>query len=121
MGFSVVSAIIINFFRNLLNLSYNYPRIDNLLLWFSRFYILLIFVYFYDSFFYPDSEIYRDLLKYPRPIFGVGTVPIFLSCLIAKFISSFLFILLLGNGNLPKLSNKYHHIFFHRKIPEWDY
>ena len=112
MGFSAVSAIIINFFRNLLNLSYNYPRIDNLLLWFSRFYILLIFVYFYDSLFYPDSEIYKDLVKYPRSIFGVGTVPIFLSFIpvfIASLISIIISLILWNRGDK---SSKYLFITF---------
>lgn len=112
MGFSAVSAIIINFFRNLLNLSYNYPRIDSLLLWFSRFYILLIFVYFYDSLFYPDSEIYKDLVKYPRSIFGVGTVPIFLSFIpvfIASLISIIISLILWNRGDK---SSKYLFITF---------
>ena len=37
-----------------------------------------------------QEQIYKDLIKYPRSIFGVGTVPIFLSFIpvfIARLIS----------------------------------
>ena len=33
-------------------------------------------IYFYDSFYYPnDGEMYKNLVLYPYPRFGVGTFP----------------------------------------------
>lgn len=79
MGFSALSMVIIQFFRNLLNLSSNFPRIDKIFVWSIRISFVCMCVYFYDSFDYPDGEIYKNMIKHPYPLLGLGTVPIYLS------------------------------------------
>ena len=79
IGFTIVSAIIIQFLRNILMFHDKNKKIDKIYIWFIRFYLILMLVYVYDSFYYPDSEIYKNLIKYPYPQFGVGTIPVYFS------------------------------------------
>ena len=79
IGFTIVSAIIIQFLRNILMFHDKNKKIDKIYIWFIRFYLILMLVYVYDSFYYPDSEMYKNLIKYPYPQFGVGTIPIYFS------------------------------------------
>ena len=39
------------------------------------FYILCAFFYFYDSLQYPNTELYKNIIKYPHHPWGVGTIP----------------------------------------------
>ena len=79
IGFTIVSAIVIQFLRNILMFHDKNKKIDEIYIWFIRFYLILMLVYVYDSFYYPDSEMYKNLIKYPYPKFGVGTIPIYFS------------------------------------------
>ena len=36
-------------------------------------------MYLFDSFSHPNGEIYKDLVNYPYPKLGVGTIPVRLS------------------------------------------
>jgi len=79
VGFSLISGLIIHILRNVLDLEENFIRIDNLFKWTFRLYIFFAVLYFYDSFDYPDGEMYTNLIKHPIHNFGVGTIPIYLS------------------------------------------
>ena len=79
MGLALVSAVVIQFFRNLLLLNQKYQKLDIIFLWTIRAYLFLVIIYFFDSLQYPGGEIYKNLIKYPYPKYGVGTIPIFIA------------------------------------------
>ena len=70
IGLALVSAVVIQFFRNLLLLNQKYQKLDKIFLWIIRAYLFLIIIYFFDSLQYPGGEIYKNLIKYPFPNMG---------------------------------------------------
>ncbi len=79
LGFSLISYVLIQFYRNILQLNRNFSKVDNIYIWLGRIYIFLALMYLFDSFSYPNGEIYKDLVNYPYPKLGVGTIPVRLS------------------------------------------
>ena len=86
IGFTIVSAITIQFLRNILLLNKENKKIDKIYVWTIKFYLILMLIYFYDSFYYPDGEMYKNLVLYPYPRFGVGTFPVYFSFVPVIFI-----------------------------------
>ena len=95
MGLALVSAVVIQFFRNLLLLNHNYPKLDRIFIWTIRVYLILIMVYFFDSFQYPEGEMYKNLIEYPFPKYGVGTIPLFIAS-IPVILASFTSVIISG-------------------------
>ena len=78
-GNTIVAIILIQFFRNILLIRNNFPKIDQLFKYINIFYILCFLFYLYDSIDYPNGEYFTNLIKYPFSILGPGTIPIFLA------------------------------------------
>ena len=75
IGLSIMSIVLIKFFQNLLSFKQIFPKIYNIYEIVMKFYILCAFVYFYDSLQYPNTELYKNIIKYPHHPWGVGTIP----------------------------------------------
>ena len=102
LGFSLIAGLIIHILRNLLDLENNFLKFDRLFKWTIRLYLFFALFYFYDSFDYPDGEIYTNLIKYPIHNYGVGTIPLYLSfipLIIIAIISLFLIFILWRRGS----------------------
>ncbi|MDG2196610.1 MAG: SpoIIE family protein phosphatase [SAR324 cluster bacterium] len=75
IGLSVMSIVLIKFFQNLLSFKQIFPKTYNVYDIITKFYILCALVYFYDSLQYPNTELYKNIIKYPHHPWGVGTIP----------------------------------------------
>ena len=75
IGLSVMSIVLIKFFQNLLSFKQIFPRTYYVYGIVTKFYLFCAFIYFYDSLQYPNTELYKDIIKYPHHPWGVGTIP----------------------------------------------
>jgi len=75
IGLSVMSIVLIKFFQNLLSFEQIFPKTYRGYKIVTKFYILCVLIYFYDSLQYPNTELYKDIIKHPYHPWGVGTIP----------------------------------------------
>ena len=62
-GNTIVAIILIQFFRNILLIKNNFPKIDQLFKYINIFYFLCFLSYLYDSIDYPYGEYFIDLIN----------------------------------------------------------
>ena len=75
IGLSIMSIVLIKFFQNLLSFKQIFPKTYNTYEIVVKFYFLCALIYFYDSLQYPNTELYKNIIKYPYHPWGVGTIP----------------------------------------------
>ena len=78
-GYSLVSIIVIEFFRNILITKENFPRIDKYFKYTNVLYLIFFVFYAYDALDYPNGEYFKNLIKYPYSMLGPGTIPLYIS------------------------------------------